>query len=270
MKRFHISFSIISQFFIIITAMMPVLAKAQNSGPDLYERQFFIEGNDTLNCRILSPLHFSSEKKYPLIIVLHGSGERGNDNEAQLKWGSELFLDSAVREKYPAIVVFPQCPKDSSWSVRLRNFKKDSSINNFPMNVSPTRPLQLVMNFIDTLISNGMVDPKRIYIGGLSMGGFGTFEILWRRPKLFAAAFPICGGGNPESVKIYGRKFPIWVFHGTDDNAVPVTYSRTMVDELKAVGAKVKYTEYPGVGHNSWINAFAEPDLLPWLFRQKK
>ncbi len=270
MKRFHISFDFIPHFIIIIMAMMPVWTKAQASGPDLYERQYFIEGDDTLNCRILSPAHFSSGKKYPLVIVLHGSGERGNDNEAQLKWGSSLFLDSTVREKYPAIVVFPQCPADSSWSVRLRFPKNDSTAIRFPMDVPPSKPLQMVMNFIDTLISNGMVDPKRIYVGGLSMGGFGTFEILWRRPKLFAAAFPICGGGNPESAKIYGRKFPIWIFHGTDDNAVPVINSRTMVDALKAVGAKVKYTEYPGVGHNSWINAFAEPDLLPWLFSQKK
>ena len=102
------------------------------------------------------------------------------------------------------------------------------------------------------------------------MGGFGTYEILWRRPKLFAAAIAICGGGNPESVKLYGKKFPIWVFHGTLDPSVPVGNSRLMVNALQAEGALVKYTEYPNVYHNSWANAFAEPDLLKWLFAQKK
>lgn len=271
MKRIHNSFSFLYFFItVIITGILPIVIRAQASGPALYERQFFIEGDDTLYCRILSPAHFSAEKKYPLILVLHGSGERGNDNEAQLKWGSDLFLDSAIREKFPAIVVFPQCPADSSWSVRAKTKAGDSVAYRFPMDVPPTKPLYLVMNFLDTLIRNGMVDPKRIYVGGLSMGGFGTFEILWRRPKLFAAAFPICGGGNPESVKLYGRKFPVWVFHGADDDVVPVANSRSMVAALKAAGAKVKYSEYPGVKHNSWINAFAEPDLLPWLLSQKR
>lgn len=249
----------------------PSVLKAQVKEPDLFERQLFLQGDDTLRCRILSPIHFSSEKKYPLIVFLHGSGERGNDNEAQLTWGSNIFLDSANREKFPAIVVFPQCPADSSWSVRIKGKSKDSTVTfRFPMDRAPTRPLQMVMNFIDTLLQSGFVDSSRVYIGGLSMGGFGTFEILWRRPALFAAAFSICGGGNPVSAKLYGKDFPLWVFHGTDDDVVPVANSRVMVNALKAAGAKVRYTEYPGIKHDSWIKAFAEPTLLPWLFEQKK
>lgn len=270
MKNIHNSFRFLPSLLLILIAVTPVFLKAQASNHDLYERQYFIEGDDTLFCRILSPLHFTTGKKYPLIVVLHGSGERGNDNDAQLKWGSDLFLDSANREKFPAIVVFPQCPTDSSWSVRVRSKNPDSAGIRFPMDVPPTKPLRMVMNFIDTLAKGGTVDPKRIYIGGLSMGGFGTFEILWRKPNTFAAAFPICGGGNPASAKLYGRNFPIWVFHGTDDDAVPVKNSRIMVNALKAVKAKVKYTEYVGVKHDSWINAFAEPDFLPWLFAQKR
>ncbi|HEX5024654.1 MAG TPA: prolyl oligopeptidase family serine peptidase, partial [Agriterribacter sp.] len=90
------------------------------------------------------------------------------------------------------------------------------------------------------------------------------------RPSLFAAAFVICGGGNTASAKLYGKDFPVWVFHGTDDDVVPVANSRVMVHALRAAGAKVKYTEYPGIKHDSWIKAFAEPTLLPWLFEQKK
>lgn len=102
------------------------------------------------------------------------------------------------------------------------------------------------------------------------MGGMGTFEILWRKPGFFAAAFPICGAGDPGQVSLYASKFPIWVFHGDKDPAVPVANSRLMVGALQAAKAKVKYTEYPGVGHDSWKNAFAEPELLAWLFKQKK
>lgn len=270
MKNIYNSFRLLILLFLLPATAAPVFVKAQDNNHDLYERQFFIEGDDTLFCRILSPLHFSPEKKYPLIVVLHGSGERGNDNDAQLKWGSDLFLDSANREKFPAIVVFPQCPADSSWSVSIRTKNPDSAGIRFPMDVPATKPLRMVMNFIDTLAKGGTVDPKRIYIGGLSMGGFGTFEILWRKPHLFAAAFPICGGGNPAGAKLYGRNFPIWVFHGADDDVVPVNNSRIMVDALKAAKAKVKYTEYSGVKHDSWKNAFAEPELLPWLFAQKR
>ncbi|HYC28023.1 MAG TPA: dienelactone hydrolase family protein, partial [Chitinophagaceae bacterium] len=111
---------------------------------------------------------------------------------------------------------------------------------------------------------------RRIYVGGLSMGGMGTFEILWRKPGFFAAAFPICGGGATSMISTYGKDFPIWVFHGSSDPVVNVEYSRQMVGGLQDAGAKVKYSEYPGVKHDSWTNAFAEPDLLPWLFSQQK
>lgn len=269
MKRFLISIPVISM--LMLFSFQPFFSVAQEPDRDLFEHQLFIQNGDTLPCRILSPIHFSTGEKYPLFIFLHGAGERGNDNEAQLTWGADLFLDSANRENYPAIVVFPQCAADSSWSARVRKKTADSVGNyRFPMQSEPTRPLELVMNFIDTLISSGIVDVKRIYVGGLSMGGFGTFEILWRRPQLFAAAIAICGGGNPAGAKIYGKNFPIWVFHGAEDPVVPVNSSRIMVEALKEAKARVKYTEYPGVQHDSWKNAFAEADLLPWIFEQKK
>jgi predicted peptidase len=243
--------------------------KCQDFG--LYEKQLFINGTDTLRCRILTPLNFTSGKKYPLVVFLHGASERGSDNEKQLIWGGKLFLDSANRVKFPAIVVFPQCPSDSTWSNLTRGNVTDS-LGGFTFNADrPIRkPMELVLNFIDTLVKNGNVEKERIYIGGLSLGGFGTFEILWRRPDLFAAAFPICGGGMPGQVKLYTEKLPIWVFHGDKDPVVPVSNSRIMVNALNQHKARVKYTEYPGVGHDSWNNAFAEPELLPWLFAQKR
>ncbi len=128
----------------------------------------------------------------------------------------------------------------------------------------------MVSQLLDSLVATGTVDKKKVYIGGLSMGGMGTFELLWRKPNFFAAAFPICGGGDPQKVTVYGKKFPIWIFHGDKDQSVLVSNSRLMYNELKAARAKVKYTEYPGVGHNSWDNAFKEPELLPWLFSQRR
>ena len=240
----------------------------QNS---LFEKQLFIQGDDTLRCRILTPQNFSPSKKYPLVIFLHGSGERGDDNEKQLVWGADFFLDSLNRLRYPAIVVFPQCPANESWSNVNRSGMKDSLGGFIFDTIAPIKkPSRLVLQFIDTLLAQGGIDKQRIYLGGLSMGGFGSFELLWRRPDLFAAAFPICGGGSPDKTSIYAKALPVWVFHGAADPVVPVANSRIMVAALQKTGAKVQYTEYPGVGHDSWKNALAEPGLMAWIFNQKK
>lgn len=238
---------------------------------DLFEKQLFIQGDDTLRCRILTPVNYSPSKKYPLVVFLHGSGEKGNDNEKQLTWGADIFLDSLNRSRYPAIVLFPQCPVNESWANSIRTEIKDS-LGGFRLDTlaRPKKTTQLLLNFIDTLAASGGIDKQRIYIGGLSMGGFGTFEILWRRPDLFAAAIVICGGGTPEKVSRYAPKLPIWVFHGDADAVVPVSNSRIMVTALKSAKMTVTYTEYPGVNHDSWKNAFAEPKLMDWIFSQKK
>lgn len=234
-----------------------------------FGKKEFISGGDTLRYRIQYPLDYNPSKKYPLVLLLHGSGERGSDNTAQLKWGGSLFADSVNRAKFPALVVFPQCPANNGWS-RLTVLRDDSLRFHFLSDTVPTRPMEMVIQLLDTLVAAGTVNTKKIYVGGLSMGGMGTFEILWRKPHFFAAAFPICGAGDPAKISLYARKFPIWIFHGDKDPAVPVANSRLMARELKAARARVTYTEYPGVGHDSWKNAFAEPQLLPWLFNTKR
>jgi len=239
---------------------------------DLYEKKEFISGNDTLRYRMLYPLNYDAGKKYPLLLFLHGSGERGNDNEAQLVHGGVLFADSTNRLRFPAFVIFPQCPANDFWARLSRDPNKKDSLGQFTFESGQPigKSLGLVSRLLDSLVAAKLVNTKRIYLGGLSMGGMGTFELLWRKPNFFAAAFPICGGGDPKQVSVYARKFPVWIFHGGSDPVVPVGNSRLMTNALKAAGAKVKYMEYPGVGHNSWDNAFAEPELLPWLFKQKK
>jgi predicted peptidase len=246
-----------------------LLAQSQT---EAYQKALYIEGKDTLRYRILYPLDYKPGKKYPVVVFLHGSGERGTDNEKQLVHGSKLFADPANRKKFPAFVIFPQCPPDEGWSrMRMeRKTEKGPVLRQYPTGQPMGTALLLVTQLLDSLVKSRLADSRRIYEGGLSMGGMGTFEILWRRPDLFAAAFPICGGGAESQAAVYGKKFPVWVFHGSDDAVVDVNESRRMVAALKAAGAKVRYSEYPGVNHNSWDNAFAEKDLLPWLFRKKK
>ena len=245
------------------------MAVAQDSA--LYEKKYFASGKDTLQYRIMYPANYNPAKQYPLVMFLHGAGHRGTDNTAPLIYGGSLFADAVNRLKYPAIVIFPQCPRNDFWSriaVNMKNPTDSLGPLMFPSQYPIGRNLNLVSLLLDSLVASKIADNKRIYIGGLSMGGMGTFELLWRKPGFFAAAFPMCGGGDPEKVPVYGSHFPIWVFHGDQDRTVPVGHSRRMVNALRAAGAHVKYTEYPGVAHNCWINAFAEPDLLPWLFGQ--
>lgn len=257
--------------FILVTVVLNVHAQDKKlSDKSQYQKKQFVLGNDTLPYRILFPINFKADQKYPLVLFLHGSGQRGKDNEKQLLWGADLFLDSLNREKFPAIVVFPQCPNTSFWNAIIFTKLDDSLRFNFPAGKMPIKPMQLLLALADELAKNDNVDTNRIYVGGMSMGGFATFDILWRKPHFFAAAFPICGGGNAEQAHLYADKFPIWIFHGASDKLVPVSDSRLMYKTLKAEGADVKYSEYPGIGHDSYKKALAEPDLLPWLFAQKK
>lgn len=233
-----------------------------------YEHRLYINADgDTLPYRILFPEGYTSGKSYPLLLFLHGAGERGNDNEMQLVHGSKLFLKPEVRSKYPAIVVFPQCPKEFYWARVERDPERADWA--FPLYETPGKPMRLVMELVDMLMNDTKADPARMYVGGLSMGAMGTFELLSRMPDRFAAAFPICGGGNPLTVPLYARNTPLWVFHGDADAVVPVRLSRRMVEAAQQAGSRVRYTEYPGVNHNSWDNAFAEPELLPWLFKHR-
>lgn len=254
------------KYFITILALSVSLSAQSQSGQ--FEKKVLISQTDTLHYRMLYPTGYDGSKKYPLLLFLHGAGERGNDNESQLKHGARLFSDALTMKNYPAIVVFPQCEKDDFWSRISRNTGGNDSLGgfSFPVNQPAGRSASLVLNLLDTLVQSGIVNTHRIYLGGLSMGAMGTFEFLWRRPRFFAAAFAICGGGNPETVSQYARDFPIWIFHGDKDPVVPVSNSRLMYEVLKSSGAQVIYTEYPGVNHNSWDPAFAETGLLKWLF----
>ena len=220
--------------------------------------------NHKMPYRLLSPIEVKSGETYPLVIFLHGSGERGNDNISQLEHGADLFADTANLEKYPAFVLFPQC-KDKTWT-------KDVGQKTF-MPGAKTPPISkaeiTLMSLINNIISSHPIDVDRIYIIGLSMGGIATYDLVCRYPGMFAAAIPICGAVNPERLSS-AKGVNFLIFHGEDDEEVPIICGREAYKALEEVGANVQYVEFPGVGHECWDCAFEYPQFLPWLFSQKR
>ena len=134
----------------------------------------------------------------------------------------------------------------------------------------PTKSLSLVIKLMDSLVQTENANTKRVYVTGLSNGGMGTFEMLYRRPNMFAAATPICGGAHPKTANLYAKKTPLWIFHGSKDDVVHPLYSVKMVEAIIEAGGKPKFTLYDNVSHDSWTNAFKEKDFFKWIYSQKK
>lgn len=234
----------------------------------LFKKEMLEAEGVNMPYRILLPRDYDSSKSYPLILVLHGAGERGDDNESQLSHGADLFLQENIRTNYPSIVVFPQCPEEDYWA----NVKRERNLVFFDFtfypNGQPTKAMINLQHLYRFLIETYKVDMNQIYIGGLSMGAMGTFEFVRRNPNTVAAAFAICGGAHPDTAtQLTGNSW--WVFHGDSDMVVDYEHSVAMVSALKDAGAEVKFTTYEGVNHDSWENAFAEPELIPWLFSKQ-
>lgn len=245
------------------------MAQAPSSTPSedplkTYEpREFAGSNGTTLKYRLLKPLDYQPGKKYPLVLFLHGAGERGNDNAITLKHAAKDLCNPKLRAQYPAYVVIPQCPTDRKWSEV--DWSKESS--SLPETASPA--MQNIKELLDEMVENAGIDSDRVYITGLSMGGYGTWDAIARYPGFFAAAAPICGGGDPKTVDQF-KKLPIWCFHGAKDSVVKVGRSREMVDALRAVGSDVRYTEYPDAEHDSWTATYANPEFYTWLFAQRR
>lgn len=201
--------------------------------------------------------------KVPLVFFLHGSGARGTNNVRQVKFGvGELVCWLDTHEKGYRIVA-GQVPPEKRW------VEVDWSTKSHDMPDEPSETMALLMEFLDRQLADPVVDASRVYVTGLSMGGYGTWDLLCRRPEVFAAAMPVCGGADvAQAAKV--AKVPIWVFHGDSDSVVPVCRSRNMVSALWQCGGNVRYREYPGVGHNCWTPTYADKDVLQWFFEQKK
>ncbi|MDO5523414.1 MAG: prolyl oligopeptidase family serine peptidase [Bacteroidia bacterium] len=253
---------------LLISVFMWVSFAALAQQEEFEKKVYISPENDTLRYRVLTPEKVAPNKKYPLVLFLHGAGERGNDNEAQLRHGGNMFTNPVNREKYPAFVIFPQCPQEDSWAPRNRSAAAGESA--FNQNPPMTKALSLVKKVLDEAIEKYPVDEDRIYIAGLSMGGMGTFDMLCRYPHLFAAAIPICGGVSIERLGRIKTRTAIRIYHGDADTVVPVTYSREAYKTLKQNKAGVEYIEYPGINHDSWTPAFNENDFMAWIFSKRK
>lgn len=191
-------------------------------------------------------------------MYLHGSGGAGTDNRKQISGGNtqgtHIWIEPAVQERHPAFVLAPQSPESSTWH---------SSSD------EPSPHVAALFELLDELRSEPRIDPRRIYVVGQSLGGFGTWDLIARHPDIFAAAVPLCGGGDPKRI-LSARDVAVWAFHGAKDGTVPVSRSREMLAVLRTVNSSVRYTEYPDVGHDVWNRAFTEPDLPEWLFAQRR
>ncbi len=236
----------------------------------LFNYQTIYTGQDSLPYRILLPKNYDYKKTYPLLYFLHGRGESGTNNESQLTHGSKMFLTEEFRNNYPAIIVFPQCPKTDYWSnVNIVEDAKGKRSFTFDVEGTPNKSMAMAIKLLDKLLAQYPVKSDKVYVGGLSMGGMGTYEIVRRMPNTFAKAFAICGGANPATASKM-TKTDWWLFHGEKDDVVNPQFTKDMYVALKATGAKVKLTLYPNANHNSWDPAFAEADLIPWLFGGRK
>lgn len=256
-------------FSLLMTLIFPCLFFAQDHS--LMEKRVYTnKKGGRLHYRILYPVNYSPEENYPLVLFLHGAGERGDDNEKQLTHGVARFLDMDFRKMNPCILIVPQCPQEDYWACA----KIDRSVTPFDIEFNydqeMTESLDLAIELTQQMIRKEAVDRNRVYITGLSMGGMGTLEAIARFPNIWAAGAVVCGGGDLAAFKKRQAKVPLWLFHGDADVVVDVQFSRDIVKHLKELEAVVKYTEYQGVNHNSWESAYADSELYKWLFRQSR
>jgi predicted peptidase len=203
-------------------------------------------GHCNLDFRILAPPQTDSRQAFPLLVFLHGAGERGSDNESQLHGLPAQMCLPEWRRRFPCYLLAPQCPAGRNWS----EFMSD---------------LEFLSNHA---CANYHVDARRVYLTGLSMGGHGSWELAARCPEFFAAVVPICGGGSPDWCEALAR-IPVWAVHGADDDVVPVEESRRMIQGIQHAGGAPRYTELAGVAHDSWSPTYRDPDgVLAWMFNQ--
>ncbi len=210
------------------------------------------------------PAYPEAGRKYPLILFLHGSGECGTDNQRQIRVGLPTLLTALLKRPGHVLVVAPQCEGTNRWTQLLARGET------YRMEPQPTSAMEAALAICRRMVAEHQADPDRLYVTGLSLGGFGAWEAVQREPSLFAAAVPICGGGDMSRAREL-RDLPIWVFHGTDDKNVSVECSRRMVAALRGAGNRtVSYTEYERATHNVWDRAYATPALLDWLLLQTR
>lgn len=256
--RWNAGLAVVLVLFLAVQGTRPARAA---DAKELTEPRVFVNASGArLNYRLLVPLDYDSTHAYPLVLLLHGAGEKGDDNVSQIRHGMNDFASDANRHAHPCFVVAPQCPKGVSWA-RLKDDRLEPG-------AEPTEPMLRIIELLDTLPNEFSIDRRRIYVTGLSMGGYGAWYLAQRFPERFAAIVPICGGGDDRQAARLVR-IPIWVFHGGADSGNTPEMSREMVKAIRAAGGNPLYTEYPGVEHNCWTQTYANPLLYTWMFNQR-
>ena len=232
-----------------LTFLFAVGLLAEEPHPGKQVEQELKVGEKKIPYLLYLPADYASrERKWPLMLFLHGAGERGASLGKVKKWGPPKLVERG--EPLPFLIASPQCPEGESWGQPSQN--------------------ELVMALLDHLEKSFKVDADHIYLTGLSMGGFGSWRLAADHPEHFAAVVPICGGGKTEDAEKL-KNIPIWVFHGTADPAVPLKRSIKMVEAIKqAGGTRIRFTTLEEIGHNSWEAAYASPDLYAWLAKQDR
>lgn len=235
-------------------------------------RQYKDAEGRVLNYRLMKPINWDPAKRYPLLIDMHGSRECGSDNIRQLTGGAWQYVHEPLRSKYPCFVLVPQCPQGMPWFDGRSNPESAAvmkATSNYRLAEQPNQTAKLIIGLLESLPKEfSSIDPGRLYVTGSSLGGFGTYELLARRPDLFAAAAPVCGGGDETRANLFA-KVPIWIWHGEKDQNVKVQASRNMFAALKAAGGTPKYTEVPDAPHNIGPR-YPIDEVMAWMFQQHK
>lgn len=216
--------------------------------------------------RLYIPDNYDCGEKYPLVLFLNGAGERGDDNEKQLSIGLKHMFQWEDSPAYNAIIVAPQCPCDRRWV----DVDWEKGVFN-RKELKETKELKTALAIMNEVIDFCNVDEDRVYVTGISMGGYGTFDMLARHGSRFAAGVAVCGGCDPNTDARPLTRMPLWIFHGSADTCVPPIGSRLMYAQIRnAGGTKVRYTEYSGMNHGIWDNAYSDREMVEWLFQQSR
>jgi predicted peptidase len=244
---------------LLITTLMTAASFA-SAAPE--PREWKAPDGTVVRYRWSEPEKIEAGKTYPLVLFLHGSGERGEDNTAQLKHGVRPLIHHAEKIGNPVFLIAPQCPKDRWWSPPTGDRTALGSAG------QPNALLDHLLTLITEIQQSHPVDKRRFHVTGISMGGFGTWDLLGRAPERIASAVPICGGGDPSLAATF-KAVPVWAFHGDADAVVPVAATRQMIEAMEKSGGKPKVTYYPGVGHDSWTQTYEDPEVVRWLLNAR-
>ncbi|MBE6633853.1 MAG: phospholipase [Ruminococcaceae bacterium] len=251
-----------------LCGLFPLKASAEAVVPDMTEifekKQFTTEGGYVLNYSIHLPEDYDPAVKYPVVLFMHGAGERGSDLEKHLKTGIIESFKKTESPLYDCIVVAPQCPEGKQWV----NVAKWTDCIYSTEDIAESQELAAVVELVLSLKELYSTNTNRYYVTGLSMGGYATWDLLVRHPEIFAAAMPLCGGADRDNAAVI-KDIPVWAFHGMKDPTVPYTGTKQICTRMKQLGGKnVTFTEYPDHQHNIWSDVYAREDIWTWLLAQ--